>query len=141
ADSWYARLAPLMAGEAMADPIWGERRQWGERAPPIEARGQAELPIPPAQPAWATRPVGPEPRPPRPLAPSSAGEDYASDPPLAPGTAAEAAQRGVLIHRLLERLPEVAPGEREERARVWLARNAAGLRDEDRAEILARALD
>jgi len=141
ADSWYARLAPLMTGEAMADPIWSERREWGERAPPIEAWEQAELAMLPAPPAWATLPVGPEPRPPRPLAPSSAGEDHASDPPLPPGAAAEAAQRGVLIHRLLERLPEVAPAQREERALAWLARNASGLRDEDRAEILARALD
>src|SRR5690606_35827451 len=57
ADSWYARLAPLMAGEAMTDAIWGERREWGERAPPIETREPAELPMPPAPPAWATRPV------------------------------------------------------------------------------------
>jgi ATP-dependent helicase/nuclease subunit A len=55
------------------------------------------------------RPIGPEPRPPRPLAPSAAGEEQGADPPLPPGVLAAAARRGVLIHRLLERLPDVAP--------------------------------
>jgi ATP-dependent helicase/nuclease subunit A len=140
ADSWYARLAPLMTGEPVADDIWGERREWGTRAPPVEARRQAELPIPPLLPPWAVRPIGPEPRPPRPLAPSSAGEEHGADPPLPPGAAAEAAQRGVLIHRLLERLPAVLPDEREEKARAWLARHAATLSEAEREDILARAL-
>jgi ATP-dependent helicase/nuclease subunit A len=139
ADSWYARLAPLMPGEPIADTIWGERCEWGERAPPVEGRHQAELPIPPVLPAWVTRPIGPEPRPPRPLAPSSAGEEQGADPPWPPGVAAEAAQRGVLIHRLLERLPDVAPVEREAKARAWLARHAA-LAEPEREDILARAL-
>src|SRR5690606_34828561 len=85
-------------------------------------------------------PIGPEPRPPRPLAPSAAGEDLAPDPPLAPGMLREAAQRGVLVHRLLERLPELAEGEREAAAEKWLARNAADLGEEARAEIAASAL-
>jgi ATP-dependent helicase/nuclease subunit A len=91
-------------------------------------------------PTWATRPIGPEPRPPRPLAPSSAGEEHGADPPLPPGVAAEAAQRGVLIHRLLERLPDVVPEEREEKARAWLSRHAVTLTEADRQDILVRAL-
>jgi ATP-dependent helicase/nuclease subunit A len=140
ANSWYARVAPLMPAEPVPDDIWGERREWGARAPPVEARRPAELPIPPVLPAWVARPIGPEPRPPRPLAPSSAGEEHGADPPLPPGVAAEAAQRGVLIHRLLERLPDIAPEEREEKARAWLARQAATLPEADRADIQARAL-
>ena len=46
----------------------------------------------------------------------------------------------MLIHRLLERLPDVAPAEREERARAWLARHAATLPEEAREDILARSL-
>lgn len=140
ADSWYARLAPLMPGEPIADPIWGERREWGELAEPVPVREQAELPIPPALPEWATRPIGPEPRPPRPLAPSAAGEELDADPPFPPGQDGGAARRGVLIHRLLERLPDVLVAEREERGRAWLARSGHDLSETEREDMLVRAL-
>ena len=139
-DSWYARLAPLFTGEELADPIWGMRKERGERAPPVSRADQQTLPIPLVLPDWATRPVGEEPRPPRPLAPSSAGEDKGADPPLPPDQLAIAARRGVLIHALLERLPDLATDLREERARLWLARQAGDLGVEAREELLARAL-
>jgi ATP-dependent helicase/nuclease subunit A len=140
ADSWYARLAPLFAGDPSPDEIWGERREWGLRAPVPGARRQAELPISPGLPAWALRPIGPEPRPPRPLAPSAAGEEQGADPPLPAGALALAARRGVLIHRLLERVPDIEPARREREATAWLARNAADLAEGERAEILGRVL-
>ncbi|BBC72877.1 double-strand break repair helicase AddA [Altererythrobacter sp. B11] len=139
-DSWYARLAPLFAGDWLDDPIWGARRELGECAPVVAGQGQQELPMPPVLPVWATTAVGPEPRPPRPLAPSSAGEDQGADPPLPPEVTAAAARRGVLMHRLLERLPEVALDLREERGSAWLARNAADVAEDQRADMLARAL-
>ena len=140
ADSWYARLAPLMPGEPIADPIWGGRREWGGLAEPVPAREQAELPIPPALPEWATRVIGPEPRPPRPLAPSAAGEELDADPPFPPGQDGGAARRGVLIHRLLERLPDVPAAERDERGRAWLARSGHDLSEAEREAMLTRAL-
>ncbi|MFW2351376.1 double-strand break repair helicase AddA [Qipengyuania sp.] len=141
-DSWYARLKLLFGEEeGLADPIWGARWELGERAPPVPAaaRGGAveELPL---LPGWATRPVGPEPRPPRPLAPSGLGEVEGSDPPLPPGSASEAARRGTLIHALLERLPQVAPPERADRAGGWLARHAPDLAAADREAMLASAM-
>ena len=140
ADSWYARLAPLLTGDALADEIWGERCEWGTRAPAPAAAAQSAPMAAHMLPGWATRPIGPEPRPPRPLAPSSAGEEQGADPPLPAGLLATAARRGVLIHRLLERLPDVAPDLREEQARAWFARAAADLAEEEREDILARAL-
>ena len=140
-DSWYARLAPLIDGEALADPLWGARRDWGSTAPPLARAGHVRTGDEAAPlPAWATMPIGPEPRPPRPLAPSAAGEDRAADPPLAPELAKTAARRGSLIHKLLERLPEVAEGDRQSAGAAWLARQAADLPDEARAEMLASAL-
>lgn len=139
-DSWYARLAPLMEAEPIDDAIWGERREWGERAKSVTKSQSAEPALPTALPPWATTPIGPEPRPPRPLAPSSAGDDRAADPPLPADAAREAARRGTLIHSLLERLPDVAEGEREPRAKAWLARQAGDLAEEAREEILGSTL-
>jgi ATP-dependent helicase/nuclease subunit A len=140
ADSWYARFAELFPGDGLADPIWGERFEIGTRAPASSERTQVELPIGMAMPGWVTRPVGPEPRPPRPLAPSSAGEEQGADPPLPADALVLAARRGVLMHRLLERLPDVAMTERDDRGRAWLARNAADLPEPERADMLMRAL-
>ncbi|MEO6041515.1 MAG: double-strand break repair helicase AddA [Croceibacterium sp.] len=139
-DSWYARLAPLFDGEPLADAVWGQRWELGERAPAGPARAQAGSPAPLSLPDWAARPVGSEPRPPRPLAPSSAGQELGADPPLPSEALALAARRGVLLHRLLERLPDVALADRAQLGGAWLARNAADVSDRDRAEMLAQAM-
>jgi ATP-dependent helicase/nuclease subunit A len=51
-----------------------------------------------------------------------------------------AAQRGVLIHSLLERLPAVAKEDRVTRATAWLERQASTLDASERSEILSAAL-
>lgn len=140
-DSWYAHLESVFDGPALDDPIWGARRERGERAQPLvgEDRTVEESKIA-ALPKWATTPIGPEPRPPRPLAPSAVGEDQGSDPPLAPQVAAIAARRGTLIHRLLERLPDVEPVHREEAATGWLQRQAGDLDADIRREMVESAI-
>ncbi len=140
-DSWYARLAPLFEGEEIADPVWVWRKEWGVRAEPLMAEDATTgTAAPPVLPRWVTTPIGPEPRPPRPLAPSSAGEDGGAAPPLPPEAARHAARRGSLIHTLLERLPDVAEADREAAARGWLERQAGDLDAELRDEMLAAAL-
>ncbi len=139
-DSWYARLAPLFEGEELSDPIWGTRREWGALAPAAPA-GSKDVAAEPADlPQWACEPIGPEQQPPRPLAPSGAGEDQGADPPLPTAALTDAARRGVVIHRLLERLPGIPRAEREARAEAWLARQASDLVPEQRGEILRAAL-
>ncbi|MCB2067705.1 MAG: PD-(D/E)XK nuclease family protein, partial [Erythrobacter sp.] len=139
-DSWYARLAPLFGGEQLADDTWGWRMERGSRADPVPLKTQQALPMAEPLPAWATQPVAEEPRPPRPLAPSASAEEIGADPPLPPDVAAMAARRGVLIHALLERLPDVPVDAREGAGRAWLARHAADLDPAERGEMLARAL-
>ncbi len=139
-DSWYARLAPLCSDPPVDDPIWGERRVHGARPDPVAGRETSVDTKALEIPDWAVTPIGPEPRPPRPLAPSAAGNEQGADPPLPPEAMREAARRGVLIHRLLERLPDLAPDGREEQAKQWLARQAPDLPAAMRAEILASAL-
>ncbi|MFC4295352.1 double-strand break repair helicase AddA [Novosphingobium tardum] len=141
--SWYAALSPLFADkEILDDPVFGWRREWGAAAAHGGAGERSILsPEPPELPAWAVEPVGPEPRPPRPLAPSSLGEDLVSDPPgLAAATSREAAERGVIIHRLLERLPELQPAARHDAGRSWLEMSAPGHSQEARDEMLGAAL-
>lgn len=142
ADSWYARLTPLFEAQELHDPIWDWRKEWGERAEPLvphDSAGESSA-APFVLPSWATTPIGAEPRPPRPLAPSSAGEDNGGEPPLPPEAARHAARRGSLIHALLERLPDVPLAERESAARRWLERQAGDLASEVRDEMLAAAL-
>ncbi|MDP3674359.1 MAG: double-strand break repair helicase AddA [Novosphingobium sp.] len=140
-DSWYARLAPLFNdAEPLDDPLWGRRHEVGARALAV-----TRIVLPPDEPQiapdWAQRPVGPEPRPPRPLAPSASGEESAADPPSVPSPELRAAaERGVLIHRLLERLPELPDAERASAAARWLERTASGLDGAERDEIAQAAL-
>ncbi|MDZ4306972.1 double-strand break repair helicase AddA [Allopontixanthobacter sp.] len=140
ADSWYARLEPLCGAEAEPDPVWGTRKAHGARPGPVSGAGTDATAARPELPHWAITPIGPEPRPPRPLAPSSAGGEQGADPPLPPEIARDAARRGVLIHSLLERLPDVALEMREHSARVWLARQAPDLADAMREDMLQSAL-
>ena len=142
--SWYAKLqAMFVPGDWIEDPLWGARVDCG--TPPMAL--PAEMPLPrvdavpaAALPDWLEAAIPPEPRPPRPLAPSSLGEDVAPDPPWPPGSGVEAARRGTLIHRLLERLPEVAMPDRAAAARRWLARNAADFAEAERDAMAEAAL-
>jgi ATP-dependent helicase/nuclease subunit A len=127
-ESWYAKLQQVFGDREWAkDDLWRECLRWGDA--PQFAPSVAKLPeldLPPALPTWLKRPPPDDPRPPRPLAPSSLGEDLSSDPPYPPGGDLAAARRGVLIHKLLERLPEIPPDERRKTGLAWLARNAPG---------------
>src|SRR5690606_16564435 len=135
-----ARLAPLFPGDPIEDTIWGERHDWGSRADPQPDASDGDAAGLSALPDWVLRPVGPEPRPPRPFAPSSAGEEQGADPPLPSDAMMLAARRGVLVHKLLERLPDVPVAQRADSARTWLARNAADVAEEHREELLQSAL-
>lgn len=138
-DSWYSRLAPLFPDGEQHDEIWGARSESGSRAKPIVGGAAAKEEGARELPHWALTPIGPEPRPPRPLAPSAAGEDQSADPPLPPEIAAKAARRGVLMHSLMERLPDLAPDQRAEKGAAWLARMAGEFSATEQADMLARA--
>lgn len=134
-DSWYAQLEPLFAEDWREDALWGGIKQIG--GPPALKGGQTISASTPKilLPDVLLTTIGPEPRPPRPLAPSSLGEDDAPDPPAPAGPHAMlAARRGTLMHRLIERLPELPAEERQAAGLAWLARSAG---DFDPAERLA----
>lgn len=141
-DSWYARLALLFEGDQVDDPVWFWRKEWGHRADPLvpDDTIQSGKQPRPELPRWMTTPISPEPRPPRPLAPSNAGEEAGGEPPLPPEAARLASRRGSLIHRLLERLPDVPAPEHAEAAQRWLERQAGDLAEDVRREMQGAAL-
>ncbi|TCM21739.1 DNA helicase/exodeoxyribonuclease V subunit A [Novosphingobium sp. PhB165] len=140
--SWYARLRTLFPDGAEApDAIWGSRCDYGALPEPLPPEVRSvELPLREPLPRWLERAPPAEPRPPRPLAPSALGEEDAPDPPFPPGAGRDALRRGTLVHKLLERLPQVAADMREEAGWQWLARNAADLDEAAREAMLASAL-
>ncbi|MDP8912763.1 MAG: PD-(D/E)XK nuclease family protein, partial [Pseudomonadota bacterium] len=130
--SWYATAERALDGlgcEWTDHPIWGRSRLFGGGE--VAARPQAAVQTARSSvlPEWLGRPAPPESRPPRPLAPSAIGEDDVANPPPGPEMRA-AAERGRLLHQLFERLPDVPPEERSDRADSWL-RHSAGVEDEN----------
>ena len=104
---------------------------------PVKLRERKSVePPPPEIPAWAFSPAPIELRPPRPLAPSALAEDREPAPPPSPGQRL-AAERGTIIHALLERLPDVAPHQREQAALRWLEQSAGIAEAKVREEIAA----
>jgi ATP-dependent helicase/nuclease subunit A len=136
--SWYAAADRAFAA-LQIDPAEDIRTFGGrERQKPVALqRGPAKTSAAAeAVPDWARRAAPEEAQPPRPLAPSSLGDDAVADPPPSPAMRA-AAERGRLIHALFERLPAVPMDERGAAAERWLA-GAGGVVDATvRAEIAA----
>lgn len=88
-------------------------------------------------PSWARETAPDEPVPPRPLAPSRPGTDEPG--PISPIGGGENAslRRGVLVHRLLQSLPDVAPERRREAVSLYLAQPVHRLDAEERDSIAA----
>jgi ATP-dependent helicase/nuclease subunit A len=123
--SWYAAVETSMGGlgcDWADDPLWGRARRFGDaevHTKAAAARADRAVPMP----GWLRQPAPAESRPPRPLAPSSVGEDDIPYPPPTPAMRA-AAERGRLLHQLFERLPGVPPEQRPGLADAWLERSA-----------------
>jgi len=103
--------------------------------PPVRGRLPEPASVGRSVPEWAKRPPLPEPDPPKPLAPSRpAGTEPPTLSPLA-GARRDRFKRGLLIHRLLQSLPELPVEERDVAARRFLALPIHGLSVEEQHEI------
>ncbi len=137
-ESWHAAVERAMMRLDSAntdDANWGRISRYGQ-APSafsvplrrgMEAAENSRFTLP----EWLNKAAPQEARPPRPLAPSSIGqEDVASPPPSAAMVAA--AERGRLLHALFERLPALIPEQRRAAGARWLVAEGAdaGLVDE-----------
>ncbi|MGK6321517.1 double-strand break repair helicase AddA [Sphingomonas sp. DT-51] len=120
--SWYAAAARTFDSLGVARAAdGGERSFVGDATVAAVAarRAAVEPPATAPLPAWTRRPAPEDARPPRPLTPSSIGDDLVADPPPTPSDGA-AAERGRLLHALFERLPPLAPERRAHAAAAWL---------------------
>jgi ATP-dependent helicase/nuclease subunit A len=139
-DSWYRAVDEALQGlgcRAQDDARWGRLTRFGpvERPAPAATRKVAAVR---ALPDWIVRPAPAEERPPRPLAPSAASEDEVPYPPPGPDQR-RSALRGKLLHRLFERLPGVASGQRQALADRWLAQSGEAPDADFRAALIADA--
>jgi ATP-dependent helicase/nuclease subunit A len=132
-----------------ARTLIGERDGWSgsalrisgaQTAPPLADRSAIPAMPPGAAPAWAVAPPPPEPSPPRPLLPSRpSGPEPAALSPLAT-RGRDRFKRGLLVHRLLQSLPELPAQDRAAAAQRFLALPVHRLGADEQAEIAAEVL-
>ena len=110
---------------------------------PITAKdSESVTPVAAVLPEWASRNAGDEPVPPRPLAPSRPdGEEPPVRSPLAEADGGQRWQRGKLIHRLLQTLPDLPGPERGKAMMRFLKRPGWGLETKDQLAIANEVSD
>ncbi|MEO6225399.1 MAG: double-strand break repair helicase AddA [Sphingomicrobium sp.] len=139
--SWYKRVGDGLASlGAIGEPHdrWGNIVRYVGDVPAraLQPRRTSTGLTAPAVPQWAREPAPEEERPPRPLAPSAIATDHEALPPPSAEMRA-AAQRGTLIHQLLDRLVPVAVEDRAHAASRWLEQTARTADPAFREDILS----
>jgi ATP-dependent helicase/nuclease subunit A len=152
-ESWYGLIRDGMAGLAerveirLPDPEYRfpepglvhETEQ--EAEPKYEAAAVSAAEELHGLPDWARRPAPPEPAPPRPLVASRPSQpDPPVRSPLAEDLDRRRFQRGTLIHRLMQSLPELPAEAAEAAARRYLAGTAHGLDPAEQDQIARETL-
>ena len=117
-DSWYelARDAAARTGKELAR---GGIQVLGDAGDDLSGTAQAAASRPLAIPSWATTPAAAERASPRLIRPSEANDT--EEPPSSSPHNAQRFRRGLLVHALLARLPEIEPGRRHALALKFLA--------------------
>jgi ATP-dependent helicase/nuclease subunit A len=141
---WYRLVDDALRGDCVAEAAdvgEGEvlRYRKGEMPPAPAEKKTARPPEKTALPAWLARNASVETPALRTVAPSSAGDDEASHVAASAGASA-ARLRGVLAHRLLQSLPDIAPARRAKLAEDYLARAGDTLKPEDRAALANKVM-
>src|SRR4051794_18875481 len=145
--SGWAGLAETVAFDTR--PLIGERHGWtgeglrlssSQSAPPRRDERVAGMRVSGTVPAWVLAPPPSEPSPPKPLAPSRpSGPEPATLSPLAVD-GRDRFKHGLLVHRLLQSLPELPEAEREAAAQIFLSLPVHALTPEEQVEIRAETI-
>jgi ATP-dependent helicase/nuclease subunit A len=150
---WHALCRTGLAGIATSFPFdmtallggdgWsgeGLRLLSPQTAPPVLEAPAEIVPEGRALPSWVREPPSAEPDPPKPLIPSRPDP---TEPAVASPLATDGRdrfKRGLLVHRLLQSLPELPADKREAAARRFLALPSHGLAAEEQNEIRQETL-
>ena len=154
APSWHAMCETGWTGLAETAPfdtrpLIGERDGWSgnalrlasaQTAAPRRDHPHAGMRPSGPLPGWVATPPPPEPSPPKPLLPSRpSGPEPATLSPLATA-GRDRFKRGLLVHRLLQSLPELPEAERETAARRFLELPVHALAPAERDEICVEVM-
>jgi ATP-dependent helicase/nuclease subunit A len=153
---WWDLVSGALLPHSIEIPDDGEGKMWryckaGAFGVPSTTPGAPKQPIV-ASPPWLYRDAPSAPKIVLPLSPSRAFDEsvprYAASrgttPPQDALERTKAMDRGMLVHRLLQALPDIAPANRREAARSYLARRAKDFAAEERdsmVEQVCRLLD
>ncbi len=137
--TWYGFVAEGLKGLGAEKDGEILRVTSPQTAPPKPDRTSDALQTAAPIPTWVSKPAPAEASPPRPLAPSRAIADPAALSPLK-DDGKHRYQRGIIIHRLLQSLPDLPPARRRAAAEAFAKRPAWGLAPETMEAIVAETL-
>jgi len=141
---WYDLVSEAMDGLGEELPWLGDevarRYETPQEVRPPEVQAKIEQDESPALPGWALQPAPKDATPARPLSPSRPEPE--APPAFGPfdDSGADRFKRGLLVHKLLETLPNLDPAHRPDAAKAWLAQPGHDLSADQQAEILGETL-
>jgi ATP-dependent helicase/nuclease subunit A len=146
--SWYDLIKRGLANSDLVfeeipagDGVVKSYRRAEDVKPPADTGPDVAASAPPPLPDWLRMPAPPERSAAR-LRPSDPGADetrtFRSGETVA--QRARALQRGVLVHRLLQSLPDLAADSRRDLAKSYLARNAEAWTEAERGQLAEKVL-
>ncbi len=147
--SWYDLITKGLAGSELQlqeiETAIGRVKRYTraeESAPSAAPAAAASPPVPLVLPNWLLTPAQPEISAESLLRPSDPADSHGHTVRTAESLAqrARALQRGTLVHRLLQSLPDIAAERRREAALAYLARNADGWTKEERLALAESTL-
>jgi ATP-dependent helicase/nuclease subunit A len=147
--SWYDLITKGLAGSSLQlqeiETAAGRVQRYTRTEETASSAAPTAAPPPPAPtvlPNWLLTPAQPEISPESLLRPSDPADSERHPVRTAESLTqrARALQRGTLVHRLLQSLPDIAAERRREAALAYLARNANGWTDEERQSLAESTL-